>query len=131
MPSSRSPSQRQLRAGELVRHALAAVFTRGEVGDPLLEKIGVSVLELEMSPDLKFATAYVRPLQQGQGDMLLKLLDKHRRYIRGLVTPHVAVKFMPEIRFRLDTSADYADKIDRLLRDPMVARDLSPKSEEK
>src|SRR4029078_13139065 len=67
----------------------------------------------------------------GQGDMLLKLLDKHRRYIRGLVTPHVAVKFMPEIRFRLDTSADYADKIDRLLRDPMGARDLSPKSEEK
>ena len=118
------PSQRQLRAGELIRHALAEIFLRGETGDPLLEKIGVSVMEVRMSPDLKVATAYVRPFQPGQSDELLAHLERERRHIRGLVTPLVDMKFMPEIRFRIDTAMDHSSRIDELLRSPQVARDL-------
>jgi ribosome-binding factor A len=122
--SSKPPSQRQLRAGELIRHALAEMFLRGEVGDPALEALGVSVLEVQMSPDLRLATAYVRPLAAHREDELLKLLERHRRHIRGLITPKLDMRFMPDIRFRIDTALDYAEKIDRILSDPAVARDL-------
>jgi ribosome-binding factor A len=118
------PSQRQLRAGELIRHALAEIFLRGETGDPELEKFGVSVLEVQMSPDLRLATAYVRGLLTGREADLLKALERNRKYIRGLVAPKVSMKFMPEIRFRVDTALDYAGKIDELLKSPEVARDL-------
>ena len=125
----KSPSQRQLRAGELIRHALAEVFLRGETGDPALDAMGVTVLEVVMSPDLRLATAYVRPLEVQRGDELLKLLDRHRRHIRGLITPRLDMRFMPDIRFRIDTAFDYAEKIDRILSDPQVARDLGEKKE--
>jgi len=130
MPLSKPPSQRQLRAGELIRHALADIFLRGEVGDPTLESMGVTVLEVQMSPDLRLATAYVRPLVPQRGEELLKVLERHRRHIRGLVTPRVDMRYMPEIRFRIDTALDYAEKIDRILRDPAVARDLGEKEED-
>src|SRR5262245_41265066 len=129
MVRSRAPSQRQLRAGELIRHALAEVFTRGEVGDPELESIGVSVIEVAMSTELRLATAYVRPLAPHRESELLKLLERHRRHIRGLVTPRVDMRFMPDIRFRIDSALDYAEKIDRILSDPLVARDLAKKEE--
>lgn len=124
MKAARPVGQRQLRAGELVRHALAEIFLRGETGDPELDRLGATVLQVEMSPDLRVATAYVRALKQGRGEALLKALDRNRSYIRGLLSPRVDMKFMPEIRFRLDTAQDYAEKIDRLLKDPAVARDL-------
>jgi ribosome-binding factor A len=120
----KTSSQRQLRAGELTRHALAEIFLRGETGDPALDRMGVSVLEVVMSPDLRLATAYVRPLLDRDRDALLAALERNRRFIRGLVAPKVDMKFAPDIRFRLDTSQDYAEKIDRLLKDPVVARDL-------
>jgi ribosome-binding factor A len=124
MHSSSTPSQRQLRAGELIRHALAEMFIRGETGDPELERLGVSILEVTITPDLRQATAYVRPLVTGQGDAVLQALERNRKYIRGLITPQVAMKFMPDLKFRLDTTADHASKIDRLLASPAVARDL-------
>jgi ribosome-binding factor A len=127
MTSSNAPSQRQLRAGELIRHALAEILLRGEVGDPELDRFKVGVHEVAMSPDLRIATVYVRPLLDGQNDVALKLLAKHARYIRGLLAPRLAMKFMPELRFRIDTALDYADKIDQLLKDPAVARDLAGK----
>lgn len=127
MTSSKAPSQRQLRAGELIRHALADILLRGEVGDPELDRFGIGVHEVAMSPDLRIATAFVRPLVDGQNERALKLLAQHARYIRGLLAPRVDMKFMPELRFRIDTAADYADKIDRLLKDPAVARDLAEK----
>ena len=127
MTSSKAPSQRQLRAGELIRHALAEILLRGEVGDPELDRFGVSVHEVTMSPDLRIATAFVRPLVDGQNEKALKLLAKHARYMRGLLAPRLDMKFMPELRFRIDTALDYADKIDRLLKDPVVARDLPEK----
>ena len=130
MKQNSGPSQRQLRAGELIRHALAEIFLRGETGDPELEKLQPSVIEVAMSPDLRIATAYVRPLVDGQGEVLLRALDRNKRYLRGLVAPKVDMKFMPEIRYKIDTALDYAEKIDRLLKDPAVARDLGPDKED-
>lgn len=101
---------------------------RGETNDPDIERIGVSVLEVTMSPDLRFATAYIRPFHAGLGEALIRALERNRRYIRGLVTPRVAMKFVPELRFRLDTAADHAERIDKLLHDPAVARDLKQDS---
>lgn len=117
-------SQRQLRAGELIRHALAAIFLRGETSDPELERLIPTVVEVQMSTDLKVATAYVRTFQQGQEKALLEALNRNKKYIRGLVAPKLEMKFTPEIRYRVDTALDYANKIDRLLQSPEVARDL-------
>ena len=122
--SNASTSQRQLRAGELIRHALADVFLRGETSDPDLDRLTPAVVEVQMSNDLKVATAFVRTLQQGKDKALLEALNRNRKYIRGLVAPKLDMKFMPEIRFRVDTALDYASKIDELLRSPEVARDL-------
>jgi ribosome-binding factor A len=122
--SSRAPSQRQLRVGELIRHELAGVFTRGETGDPALERIGVTVVEVAVSPDLRIATAYVRPFAHGTGEELLKAIERNCKYIRGLISPRLRMKFMPELHFRLDTTIDYAAHVDELLQDPSVRRDL-------
>jgi ribosome-binding factor A len=122
--ASSAPTQRQLRVGELIRHELASVFSRGETGDPTLERMGVTILEVAVSPDLRIATAYVRPFTGGSGQELLAALDRNRKYIRGLITPRLRMKFMPELRFRLDRALDYAAHIDELLRDPSVKRDL-------
>lgn len=127
MSKAAQPSQRQLRAGELIRHALAEIFLRGETGDPELERLDPTVVEVQMSPDLKIATAYVRSLITGKEQALLEGLNRNRKYIRGLVAPKIDMKFMPEIRFRIDTALDYAGKIEELLRSPAVARDLDPK----
>jgi ribosome-binding factor A len=127
MSKASTPSQRMLRAGELIRHALAEVFLRGETHDPEFDKVGVSVVEVQMSPDLKIATAYVRPLIMGQEKKLLYACTRNQRYIRGLIAPKLAMKFMPQIRFRTDTALEYAAKIDDLLRKPEVVRDLQSK----
>ena len=121
---SMGPSQRQLRAGELIRHALADILMRGETGDPELEHPQGSVHEVQVSPDLKIATAYVSSLLTGQDEALLAALNRNRKYIRGLLAPRIEMKFMPELRFRTDTALDYASKIDELLHRPEVARDL-------
>jgi ribosome-binding factor A len=113
-----------LRAGELIRHALADVFMRGETGDPELEKLPCSVVEVQMSPDLKIATAFVRPLIAGQEKKLLYACTRNQKYMRGLIAPKVEMKYMPQLRFRTDTALDYASKIDSLLRAPEVSRDL-------
>jgi ribosome-binding factor A len=125
MSKASAPSQRMLRAGELIRHALAEVFMRGETGDPELEKIKCSVVEVQMSPDLKIATAYVRPLIMGQEQKLLYACTRNQKYMRGLIAPKVEMKYMPQLRFRVDTALDYASKIDELLKTPEVARDLN------
>ncbi len=123
--SARAPSQRQLRVGELIRHELSALFMRGDVIDPVVEKTGVTVLEVTTTPDLKTATAYIRPFQpSGNGDALVEALMKHRKFIRGELTPRLQLKYMPEIKFRMDTSIDYASSIDALLANPKVKGDL-------
>jgi len=129
MSKGSAPSQRQLRAGELIRHALAGIFLRGETGDPELERLQGSVHEVQISPDLKIATAYVRSLITGKDEALLKALNRNRKYIRGLIAPKLDMKYMPEIRFRIDTALDYASRIDELLHSPEVARDLKHEDE--
>lgn len=124
------PSQRQLRVGEQVRAALTQVFQRGEVLDPLIEATVVSVSEVRMSPDLKIATAYVTPLGQADHGPVVDALNKHARFIRGRIAPALKqMKYMPEVRFRDDTSFDNYRRIDELLRSPEVARDLDSDEE--
>ena len=129
--AARGPSQRQLRVGELIRHELSALFMRGDVMDPVIEKTGVTVLEVATTPDLRSATAYIRPFQpSGDGDELVEALMRHRKFIRGELTPKLQMKFMPEIKFRIDNSLDYASSIDALLADPKVKADLGPDHED-
>ncbi len=118
------PSQRQLRVGELIRHAMAEILTRGEVRDPDLEAMGVFVSEVEMSRDLKLATCYVRPFGEADPARAVEALQRHRRFLRGAVTQRINLRFSPEIRFRVDTSFDTGERIDALLRSPAVRRDL-------
>ena len=128
---SQGPSQRQLRVGEQVRHALADVLTRGEVRDDVIQSTVISVSEVRMSPDLKIATAYVAPLGATDPDAIIKALAHNAKFIRGRVSGALRqMKYMPEFRFRLDTSFDNMAKIDRLLRSPEVARDLGHEDEE-
>ena len=119
------PSQRQLRVGEQVRHALSDVLQRGEVIDPLIETTVVSVSEVRMSPDLKIATAFVSALGAKDDATVVEALNSHAKFIRGRVSGALRqMKYMPEFRFRLDESFDNFAKIDELLRSPEVARDL-------
>ncbi|QDZ01276.1 30S ribosome-binding factor RbfA [Nitratireductor mangrovi] len=119
------PSQRQLRVGEQVRHALSDVLQRGEVRDELIENTVISISEVRMSPDLKIATAFVAPLGAADEDAVVKALARNAKFIRGRVSGALRqLKYMPEFRFRPDTSFDNMSRIDELLRSPEVARDL-------
>jgi ribosome-binding factor A len=124
MAHSSAPSQRMLRAGELIRHALAEIFLRGETSDPALDKLAPTVVEVQLSPDLKIATAYVRTLFAGKEEAMMEALHKNRKYIRGLMSPKLGMKFTPDVRFRIDTALDYANRIDDILRKPEVQQDL-------
>ena len=127
MTKSAGPSQRQLRVGEQVRHALTEVLQRGEVRDEVLETALVSVSEVRMSPDLKIATAFVSPMGAADDQAVIKALARNAKFIRGRVSGALRqMKYMPEFRFRLDTSYDNMARIDELLRSPQVARDLDP-----
>ena len=122
-------SQRQLRVGETVRHAVADILAQGSVHDPDLEGHIITVPEVRMSPDLRLATIYVMPLGGRDTEIVLSALDRNRKYLRGEIAHRVNLKFAPEIRFRVDERFDEADRIDRLLRSPAVARDLKSKRE--
>jgi ribosome-binding factor A len=122
---SSGPSQRQLRAGELVRHALAEVLARGEVHDPVIQGHMITVPEVRMSPDLRQATAYVMPLGGRDEKEVLAALERNKKFLRGEVARRVNLKFAPEIRFRLDERFDEAERIEKLLRTPAVQRDLA------
>lgn len=118
------PSQRALRAGEVIRHAIADILSRGEVHDPVLEGHMITVPEVRMSPDLKLATIYVMPLGGRDEQAVLDALERNKRFLRGEIAHRVNLKFAPEIRFRLDERFDEAERVDKLLRTPQVKRDL-------
>jgi ribosome-binding factor A len=118
------PSQRMLRVGELVRHALAQLFARGEIEDDELAGAVITVPEVRMSPDLKLASAYVMPLGGERAKEIVAALNRHQRFIRGRVAPEIDLKFAPEIRFFVDETFDEFGKIDALLRSDRVQRDL-------
>jgi ribosome-binding factor A len=118
-------SQRQLRVGELVRHAMADMLARGEVHDPVIETHMITVTEVNMTPDLRLATIYVMPLGGRDRNDVLAALERNKRYLRGEIGRRVNLKFAPEIRFRIDERFDEAERIEKLLRTPQVQRDLS------
>jgi ribosome-binding factor A len=121
-----------LRVGEQVRHALSETLQRGDITDPLIENAVVSVSEVRMSPDLKIATAFVSPLGAGDADAVVEVLNKHAKFVRGRVSGALRqMKYMPEFRFRLDTSFDNFARINDLLKSPEVARDLGPDDQNK
>lgn len=120
------PTQRMLRVGELVRHALAAVFSRGDVEDEALSGAVITVPEVRMTPDLKIANAYVMPLGGERAEEIVEALNRHRKFIRGRVAPELDLKFAPELRFFVDTTFDEFGRIDALLRTDRVQRDLDP-----
>ncbi len=122
--AERGPSQRQLRVGEELRHALAWILERGEVRDPDLKGVSVTVTEVRVSPDLRKATVFVIPLGGGETEAVVTGLTRARPFLRRKVANAVRLKFVPDITFRADTSFDEARRIDTLLRDPAVARDL-------
>jgi ribosome-binding factor A len=122
--TQRGPSQRSLRAGELVRHAVAEILTRGEVHDPVIETHLITVPEVRMSPDLRVATVYILPLGGQDNAAVLAALDRNKRHLRAEVARRVNLKFAPDIRFRIDERFAEAERIDRLLRTPQVRRDL-------
>ena len=117
-------SQRQLRVGELVRHALADMLTRGEVHDPVIEGHLITVPEVSMTADLRLATSYVMPLGGRDEQLVLAALERNKKFLRGEIARRVNLKFAPDIRFRLDERFDEAERIDKLLRTPEVRRDL-------
>ena len=121
---SREPGQRQLRVGEELRHVLAQVLERGDLRDPGLSGVSLTVTEVRVSPDLRNATVYVTPLGGGDTDAVIAALTRARTYLRRHVAAHVHLKFVPDLSFRADSSFDEAQRIDGLLRDPRVARDL-------
>ena len=129
-PTTSSPSQRMLRVAEQVRHALSETLQRGEIIDPLIENTVVSVSEVRMSPDLRVATAFVSPLGAKDADAVIEALNKHAKFVRGRVSGALRqMKFMPEFRFKLDTSFDNFARINDLLKSPEVARDLGPEGQ--
>ena len=117
-------SQRQLRVGELVRHALAEMLTRGEVHDPVLEGHLVTIPEVRMTADLRLATIYFMPLGGRDQDEVLAAFERNKRYLRGEIAHRVNLKFAPDIRFLIDERFDEAERIEKLLRTPAVRRDL-------
>jgi ribosome-binding factor A len=124
-PGPVGPSQRALRAGELVRHALAEVLQRGDVHDPVLEGHLITIPEVRMSPDLRQATAYVMPLGGKDIEAVLEALERNKKFLRGEVAHRINLKFAPEIRFRADDRFEEAERIEKLLRTPAVKRDLA------
>jgi len=125
--TERGTSQRQLRVGELVRHALADMLIRGEVHDPVLEGHMITVPEVRMTGDLRLATIYVMPLGGRDAAPVLAALERNKKFLRGEIARRVNLKFAPELRFRIDERFDEAERIEKLLRTPAVRRDLERK----
>src|SRR6201981_336534 len=124
------PSQRQLRVGELVRHALAEILARGEVHDPVIQSHLITVPEVRMTADLRLATIYVMPLGGRDAEAVLTALERNKRFLRGEIARRIDLKFAPDIRFRIDERFDEAERIERLLRTPAVQRDLDGKTDD-
>ncbi len=122
---TKAPGQRQLRVGEEVRHVLAAVLARGELRDPVMAGVSITVTEVRISPDLRQATAFVMPLGGGRETAeILEALNRAGPFLSHEVGRRLAIKYIPALLFELDSVFDEADRIDSLLRNPRVARDL-------
>ncbi len=123
------PSQRALRVGELIRHAMAEMLTRGDIHDPVIESHMITVPEVRMSPDLRLATIYVMPLGGRDAKPVVAALERNKKFLRGEIAHRVNLKFAPDLRFHIDEQFDEAERIEKILRTPEVQRDLAPKDD--
>ena len=123
-------SQRQLRVGETVRHAIAEILSQGSVNDADIEGHIITIPEVRMSPDLKLATIYVMPLGGRDTEIVIAALERNKRFLRGEIARRVNLKFAPDVRFRVDDRFDEAERIEKLLRTPAVQRDLASDSQD-
>ena len=128
--SSPGGSQRQLRVGELVRHALADMLARGDVHDPVIEGHLITVPEVRMTADLRLATIYVMPMGGRDADEVVAAFERQKKFLRAEIAHRVNLKFAPDIRFRIDERFAEAERIDKLLRSPAVKRDLKDEGDD-
>ena len=132
-PKAGTVSQRQLRAAELIRHALVDVLREEYIHDPALKDVSVTVTEVRLSPDLKHATCFVEPLGAGVDttdvgghvDEIIKALNAHAKFLRGVLGRRIDMRFTPDLRFRHDESFAAAERLNRLLDDPRVQADIA------
>ena len=117
-------SQRQLRVGELVRHALAEMLVRGDVHDPVIEAHMITIPEVRVTADLRLATIYVMPLGGRDAEEVVATFERHKKFLRAEIAHRINLKFAPDIRFMVDERFAEAERIDKLLRSPNVQRDL-------
>lgn len=126
-------SQRQLRAAELIRHALVEVMREEDIHHPALQEVSITVTEVRLSPDLKHATCFVEPLgagvesapAAGHVDEIIKALNAHAKFLRGALGRHIDMRFTPDLKFRHDESFEAAERLNRLLDDPRVQADVA------
>lgn len=118
------PSQRQLRAGELVRHALVEILREEDFADPDLDGVSVTVTQIRMSPDLRNANCFIEPLGGGHAPQVVKALNRHAKFLRGRLGRMIDMKFTPALKFLHDESFDEATRMSRLFDDPRVRQDI-------
>jgi len=123
-------AQRQLRVGELVRHALADMLARGDVHDPVLESHMITIPEVRMTADLRLATIYVMPLGGRDAREVMAAFERNKKFLRAEIAHRINLKFAPDIRFRIDERFAEAERIDKLLHSPEVARDLKKEDDD-
>lgn len=131
MARNRPPSQRQLKAGEVIRRALADIINREDLRDPALRGVSITISEVRAAPDLKVATVYAAPLGPDEdGEAVIAGLQRCGRFLRGRLGRELEMKSTPRLTFKLDTTFDNADEMARLLAKPQVAQDLRSDEEE-
>jgi len=124
------PSQRQLRVGEALRHALAEVLARNEIRDPDLEGVSVTVTQVKPSPDMRYATVYCEPLGGENAKEIVAALNRHKGFLRGEMGHRLTMKFTPDLRFVEDESFAEAQKIENILKSERVSRDIAAGDED-
>ena len=137
-PAGKAPSQRQLRAGELIRHALVDILREEDIRDEALADVSITVTEVRLSPDLKHATCFVEPLgagveaapTNGHESEIIKALNVHAKFIRGQLGRRLDMKFTPDLKFRHDESFRAANHMDKLFADPRIQADLAARDDE-
>jgi ribosome-binding factor A len=127
---SQGPSQRQLRVGEMLRHALADVLRDNEIRDPELDGVSVTITQVKPSPDMRYATVYCEPLGGENAKAIVAALNRHKGFLRGEMGHRIAMKFTPDLRFVEDQSFAEAQKIETILKSPEVQRDLAAPDEQ-
>ncbi|MBV9550470.1 MAG: 30S ribosome-binding factor RbfA [Alphaproteobacteria bacterium] len=124
------PSQRQLRVGEMLRHALADILRENDIRDPDLAGVSVTITQVKPSPDMRYATVYCEPLGGAHAREVIAALNRHKGFLRGEMGHRIATKFTPDLRFVEDQSFAEAEKIETILKSPQVQRDLQADGEE-